>query len=211
MRGKTAILLLVLVVLLFFADQTARHYEESQVGRSIKSSLNLDAQPEVDLRGFPFLTEMAGGRISSARVAVSSLTERGIRFSDIRVLFADLRFSFQQFLKGNLRAIRADSGVGTASVKQSDLNAFLRAHAVPFTLAFENGHTVARLSALSAPIDIALKISDGSLQVSAGSLPAVSVPLPTALHGIVYGSAHPGAGRLLLDFRMHHPTLDLTH
>ena len=210
MPGKKTIALLLVLALLFFADRSARHYEESQIARSIKTSLDLKEEPEVALRGFPFLTEMVQGRISSCTVSVDSLVEGRIRFSNIQLLLVDLTFSVRQFLERNLRAIHARRGVGTASIRQNDLNTFLRAHGVPFMVSFRNGQTVAQLSSLSAPIDLGLKISDGSLEISAGSLPTVSVPLPSALHGIVYGSARPGRGRLLLNFRLEHPTLDLT-
>jgi hypothetical protein len=54
-----------------------------------------------------------------------------------------------------------------------------------------------------------VQISQGSLRISAASLPEVSIPLPDVLPGLVYGTARPGDGRLILKFRLHHPALDL--
>jgi hypothetical protein len=121
----------------------------------------------------------------------------------------DLRFSLSRFLNGRLHTIRATKGVGSASVTAKDFNDFLRAHGDPFTVAFEGGHVITKLGGFSAETNITLRVSDGNLELSAGSLPTVSVPLPDLIPGLAYGSARPADGRLILSFGLHRPTLDL--
>jgi LmeA-like phospholipid-binding len=205
----SAIAVAVLVVLLLLADVGARRYEEARVASSIQKSLNLRAKPAVSLHGFPFLSEVVQGKISTGTVSASMIRQSSIRFSDVHLVLQDITFSVSQLLNGNLHAIHAVRGVGRAAVTAAALNSFLGAHGVPFDLGFEKGQTIARLGPLSAPIDVQLTLVDGTLRISAGPLPAVAVPLPPLLRGITYGATRPGRGRLILNFRLDHPTLDL--
>jgi LmeA-like phospholipid-binding len=208
MRGSVAALI-VAALLLFAADQGARYYEQAQVAHSIKKSLGLQTDPDVALGGFPFLAEMAQGQIPSAAISVAGLQEGGLKFSGVHLVLLKLKFSLSQFLNARLHSIRAASGIGRASISVRSVNAFLRAHRVPFTLSFKNGQAITQLGSLSAAIDVGIKVSDGSLQISAGPLPKVYVPLPHVLPGLVYGSARPGDGSLIFNFRLRRPTLDL--
>jgi hypothetical protein len=206
---RSAVLTAVVLLLLLGADQGARHYEEARVAHSIKSSLHLRTEPDVSLHGFPFISEMARGEISTATIATSSITTGSATFSDVYLLLRTLRFSVRDLLNGHLAAIHAAAGIGTASMTTSSVNAFLRAHDVPFEMGFRGGKAIARLGPVAAPIDVVVTISNGSLRISAGPLPPVSLPLPAAFQGVTYGSLHPGEGRLILNLRLDHPTLDL--
>jgi hypothetical protein len=208
MRGS-AVAVAIIVLALLVADFGARRYEETRVAHSVQSSLHLRTEPDVSLHGFPFISELAQGKISSANISADRIPEGSLTFSDVHLFLIDLTFSVRQLLKGNLHAVHAIRGVGRAAVTEGSLNAFLGAHGVPFDLAFQGGQTIARLGPLSAPIDVDLTIIDGTLNLSAGPLPAVSLALPPVLRGLTYGSSHPGQGRLILNVRLAHPTLDL--
>jgi hypothetical protein len=197
------------VLLLLTADYGARHYEEARVARSLQTSLHLRSEPSVSLQGFPFISEMARGEISTATIGTNSITRGSATFTDVHLLLRNLRFSVRDLLNGHLAAIHAAAGVGTASMTTSAVNAFLRAHDVPFEMAFNGEKAIARLGPVAAPVDVGVTISNGSLRISAGPLPAVSLPLPAAFQGVTYGSLHPAEGRLILDLRLDHPTLDL--
>jgi hypothetical protein len=208
MRGLLVTLIVVALVLLA-VDEGARLYEQAQVARSIKTSLGLRREPKVELHGFPFLVEMAHGRIKEGSVSAAGLKRGPLTFTTVHLVLHRLRFSLPQLVHLRLHSIRAASGVGHGSISADSVNALLAAHGVPFTVSFKNGKTVTHLGGFSAAIDVALQISDGSLRLSAGSLPAVSVPLPRVLPGLIYGSARPGTGSLLFNFRLERPRLDL--
>jgi hypothetical protein len=205
------IVLGIVLALLLLGDSAARHYEESQVASSIKTSLSLSAEPHVALRGFPFILELAHGKISSATLAANRITAGSVTFSNIHLLLHNLRFSIDELLKGRLAAIHASGGIGDASINTASVNAFLRAHGAPFQVSFEGGRTVAKIGPLSAGINVTMKIVNGSLLLSAGSgpLPQLSIPLPPIFRNLSYGAVRAGTGRLILDFHLLHPTLDL--
>jgi hypothetical protein len=206
---RSAVLTAVVLLLLLTADYGARHYEEVRVAQSLQTSLHLWSEPSVSLHGFPFITEMARGEISTATIATNSITRGSATFSDIHLLVRNLRFSVRDLFDGHLAAIHAAAGIGTASMTTSSVNAFLRAHDVPFEMDFKGGQAIARLGPVAAPVDVEVMISNGSLRISAGPLPSVSLPLPAAFQGVTYGSLHAGEGRLIFNLRLDHPTLDL--
>ncbi|MEA2507214.1 MAG: hypothetical protein QOH48_1832 [Actinomycetota bacterium] len=208
MRGG-AIALIALAVLLVAADEGARRYEEARVASSIQSALKLSAKPQVSLRGFPFLIEVAQGQIPSGQISLATLKEGPLRYSQIHLLLLNLRFSFAQLLRGHLHTVHAASGIGSASVTQGSLNSFLRAHGAPFAVSFKKGRAITKVGGFSAAISVSVQISDRALQISAGSLPTVSIPLSNLLPGLVYGSARPSTRKLILNFRLNHPALDL--
>ncbi|MEA2509732.1 MAG: LmeA-like phospholipid-binding [Actinomycetota bacterium] len=203
--------LVVVAALLVLADFGLRHYEESRVASSIKTSLHLPAKPDVSLHGFSFISELAHGRITSASIAAASVRAGSVMFSDVHLMLHHLRFSIDQLLNGNLAAVHAAAGSGDASITAGTVNAFLHAHGAPFQVAFQGGRTIARLGPLAASIDATMKIANGSLVLATGSssLPQFSVPLPTIFHSLSYGAVRPGNGSLILNFRVLHPTLAL--
>jgi LmeA-like phospholipid-binding len=205
------IALAIVIGLLVLGDSAARHYEESQVANSIKTSLSLPAKPDVSLHGFPFILELAHGKISSATLAADKIPAGSVTFSNIHLLLHHLRFSIDQLLTGKLEKIHAAGGLGDASITTASANAFLRAHGAPFQVSFEGGRTVAKVGPLSAGVNVSMKISNGSLLLSsgAGPLPQLSIPLPPIFQNVSYGAVRAGTGRLILDFRLLHPTLDL--
>jgi LmeA-like phospholipid-binding len=209
--GRIIVALFVIAVVFLVADEGARRYEQSRVAHSIQDSLQLRRPPQVTLRGFPFLVALFRGHISSASISSPEVTAGSIRFSAVHLELHDLSFSAPQLFGGNLEAIHAARGSGSASVTSASLSSYLRDRGAPVAVAIQGERIVARVGPLSAAIQADLSISDNHLRVSAGSLPAVSVPLPDIVPGLLYGSVQVADSELRLTWRLHHPSLDLSH
>lgn len=117
-------LLIVIVVLggLFVAaDRIAVSVAESKAAERTRQSQGLSAKPEVSIKGFPFLTQVAAGRLDEVRV-----TARGLQADDgkdkIRIdrLTADLHGV--RLSDGYRRAV-ADTAGGTVLITYADLSA----------------------------------------------------------------------------------------
>jgi LmeA-like phospholipid-binding len=201
----------IVIGFLVVGDSALRHFEETQVATSIKNSLDLSSKPDVSLYGFPFAFELVRGKISSATIAANRITAGSVTFSDIHVALRSLRFSIGQLVTGKLDAIHASRGAGHASITTVSANKFLHAHGAPFQVSFERGRTIAKLGPLSAGINVSMVVTNGNLVISPGSssLPQLSIPLPAIFQNLSYGAVRAGTGRLILQFRLLHPTLDL--
>ncbi|NUP18307.1 MAG: DUF2993 domain-containing protein, partial [Streptomyces sp.] len=67
---KAVVGVVVLAAFLTLADRWALLYAERRAADTLKSRLHLAAAPEVEIDGFPFLTQLADERLDSVKVTV---------------------------------------------------------------------------------------------------------------------------------------------
>ncbi len=63
-----ALALAALLILLVVADRVGVYVAERAAGDTLESSQHLDSRPEVDIAGFPFLTQLAAGNFDKVTV-----------------------------------------------------------------------------------------------------------------------------------------------
>lgn len=120
MRG-CLISLLVLVAVVVGVDFGARWIAEDRVAVALQDSLSLPQEPDVDVRGFPFLTQALAGRYDDV-----GLSAPGIRYGELRdiTLTADLSgvsVLTADLVDGQVREIPAEQVVASARVNPTDL------------------------------------------------------------------------------------------
>lgn len=91
-RGGLALLLVVVVlaVLVFVADRVAQQVAESRVSKQLQIQLGSPSPPQVDISGFPFLTQLSRRSFSSVRVVGDEVRPPN---SSTPVKHVDLRLS----------------------------------------------------------------------------------------------------------------------
>ncbi|GHF00644.1 hypothetical protein GCM10018789_33010 [Streptomyces werraensis] len=118
------ILLVVAVVLggiFVIVDRVAVHFAEGEAADRVRASEGLTSTPDVDIRGFPFLTQVLGGSFDEVRVGISDYEAgageggRTIRIADLRADLRGVEFS------GDFGSAVADSATGTATVAYDEL------------------------------------------------------------------------------------------
>ncbi|MEU0047072.1 LmeA family phospholipid-binding protein [Streptomyces werraensis] len=118
------ILLVVAVVLggiFVIVDRVAVHFAEGEAADRVRVSEGLASTPDVDIRGFPFLTQVLGGSFDEVRVGISDYEAgageggRTIRIADLRADLRGVEFS------GDFGSAVADSATGTATVAYDEL------------------------------------------------------------------------------------------
>ncbi|AJE41358.1 LmeA family phospholipid-binding protein [Streptomyces nodosus] len=118
------ILLIVAVILggLFvLVDRVAVHFAESEAAGRLKTSENLARTPDVSIKGFPFLTQVAGGELDDIEVGIKDYeapTGKGdekIRIDDLNADMKGVKFS------GNYRSATASTATGTALITYAEL------------------------------------------------------------------------------------------
>lgn len=67
------IVVVLLVVLLAVADRVADQVVEQRSAESVQSSLGLGSPPQLDITGFPFLTQVVRGRLDLVRLNANDL------------------------------------------------------------------------------------------------------------------------------------------
>ncbi|WP_268220197.1 LmeA family phospholipid-binding protein [Streptomyces sp. EMB24] len=118
------ILLVIAVVLgaiFVIVDRVAVHFAEGEAADRVRASEGLASTPDVDIQGFPFLTQVLGGSLDEVRVGISDYEAgageggKTIRIADLRADLRGVEFS------GDFGSAVADSATGTATIAYDEL------------------------------------------------------------------------------------------
>ncbi|MGH3320438.1 MAG: LmeA family phospholipid-binding protein [Streptosporangiaceae bacterium] len=148
---RLIITLLVLAALFVAVDRIADAVAEHEVAKRVRTAADLRTTPDVEVRGFPFLTQLASGHYPRVDVSVPRISRGGVA---LRRLTAHLR-GVDAPLAGLLR--------GAADVRVDTVAA---AVTIPYAVVAER-----------TPGDLDLEPADGGLRFS-GSLPIYGRRVP---------------------------------
>src|SRR3954466_11653079 len=119
------VLLVVLLGLAVVADRVSLGVAERTVAERLAEAGNLSGAPEVDIRGFPFLTQAIGGRYDDVRISLTSAelgqpegTRADIALHGVHVPLSDA-------LSGSVQEVPVDRIDGTATLSYDLLSAQL--------------------------------------------------------------------------------------
>lgn len=103
------IVLIVLVGLLVAADFVARSFAESKTAAEIQQH-GFPKKPNVDIEGFPFLTQLAVHKLNDVKISSSNVTEGPLDIASINASLKDVR------INGAFRGGTIGSLYGTAAI-----------------------------------------------------------------------------------------------
>ncbi|MER7170883.1 LmeA family phospholipid-binding protein [Streptomyces mesophilus] len=128
--AKALVLLLAGAAFLVLADRWALLYAEHKTAEKLKDSLHLTAAPEVEIEGFPFLTQALDERIDEASVTVPDVAADRVSLAKVSATASDVTID-----GGPLSVKGASVGEMNGEVLLSfeDLNRELGASQVTFT------------------------------------------------------------------------------
>ncbi len=123
---RLLIAVVVLAVILVGADRVGDNLAERAAGDTIQTSQHLSSRPNVDIAGFPFLTQLAAGRFDKITITADDLPvgERVhvLNVSRVRVVLRTVRVS------RDFSRVQADTATATASVSYAELGKTLGVH-----------------------------------------------------------------------------------
>ncbi|WEH13461.1 DUF2993 domain-containing protein [Streptomyces sp. VNUA24] len=121
----------VLACLVTLADRWAVLYAEHRASDVLEDRLDLAAAPEVEIGGFPFLTQLADRRLDSVRVTVPDVAADRVSLAKVSATAHDVRLEGEGLTSvGGARVPRLD---GDVLLSFADLNRELGASQVTFT------------------------------------------------------------------------------
>ncbi|MGW2033099.1 MULTISPECIES: LmeA family phospholipid-binding protein [Streptomyces] len=123
MRALRILLILVVVLggLFVIVDRVAVHFAEGEAADKLKATENLASTPSVDIKGFPFLTQVAGGSLDDVEVGIKDYEAatgkpgQTIRIDDLKADMKGVEFS------GDYSSATASTATGTASISYAEL------------------------------------------------------------------------------------------
>jgi DUF2993 family protein len=215
-----AVVLIALVLVV--VDRVAARVVAQRVATRIRTSQNLPATPSVAITGFPFLTQVIGGRYKAVSVTARDVRREDLQLSRVQVTLHGLRLPLRDLTNGTVRQIPVHQGTAAVSVSYEDLNSYL----MPRHLSVAPDGAALRVTgrlqlpvvgqvSLSAPLRIAtdgggLTLVPEMVHSLAGALPAsvrsvavdlltVRLPLRDLPFGVRLDSAHVGSEGIVVE------------
>ncbi|MFJ9726410.1 DUF2993 domain-containing protein [Streptomyces sp. NPDC101209] len=131
MRALRILLIVVVILggLFVIADRVAVHFAENEAADKVRTTENLASTPDVSIKGFPFLTQVASGELDDVRIGIkdyeadtgagtagnSAGVPKTIRIDDLKADMKGVSFS------GDYSSATATSATGTATVAYDEL------------------------------------------------------------------------------------------
>lgn len=181
MRGLRILLILVVIlgVLFVVADRLALHFAEGEAADKLKTTENLSTTPDVDIKGFPFLTQVANRKLDDVRVDISDYEastgdDKGttVRIDDLEANLKGLRFTGSSFSSAT-----AESATGTANITYAELLKAAKSESTSVAPGLD-----LRVAGLSDGGDGRIKVTLEA-KVLGATLPKISVLSAVTVHG----------------------------
>lgn len=201
---KLLITLVVLAGLLVVADRVAAYVATRQLAGRVQTAEGLAERPDVTIHGFPFLTQVVGGRYDGIDLTARGITSNGVRIAAVRVHTEGVHVRLADALGGRIEQVPVDRGSGSVDIDYAALNALAKKYA---------GSLVSLSSAGGARLRVTGMVSASGLSTGVGADAVVTasadtlhvVPLPQALDGVP--SALRSQARQLLTIDLPLPSL----
>ncbi|GAA4876223.1 DUF2993 domain-containing protein [Actinomycetospora straminea] len=113
--------LLVLVAVVVGVDFGARWIAEDRVAVALQDSLSLPAEPDVDVRGFPFLTQALSGQFEDVGLSAPHIPYGELRDITLTADLTGVSVPVESLLNGQVPEIPAEQVVASARVNPTDL------------------------------------------------------------------------------------------
>ena len=119
-------LVVVLLALLVGLDRLASYLTSRELATRAQRSEHLSHKPHVVVHGFPFLTQVVGGRYDRIDATVDDLSvPQGLDIAELHVTLRGVRVSLSDVIHGDVRRVPVDQGDATARVTYAALDVAL--------------------------------------------------------------------------------------
>ncbi|MFH8573330.1 DUF2993 domain-containing protein [Streptomyces sp. NPDC017993] len=129
--AKLLVAVLACTAFLTVSDRFALLYAQNKAEEKLKDSLHLTATPEVDIEGFPFLTQVFGKRLDQVSVAIPDLAADRVSLAKFEATANDVRINGD--LPSSIKGATIGRMNGSVLLAFDDMNRELGASQVKFS------------------------------------------------------------------------------
>lgn len=122
MRKGLIIGVVVLIGLVIAADRIGLLVAQKAIAKTVMTEYQLDHEPKVSIKGFPFLTQALGGDYHEIDLTVGEVSEEGVRVTDVTLKLKGVAASASDALHGDVSAMVADTATSAATIAYRDVN-----------------------------------------------------------------------------------------
>jgi len=179
----------VLLVLALLADRVAVHIAQSAVATRMQSELTLAAKPTVRAHGFPFLTQLFGGRYGDIEVTADGVTARQLSDLTVHAHLRGLHAPFSDLTSGRIDEVPVDHVEGTVGVPYDQIARVAGVPGLSVTGTGDSVQIAGRVTVLgqtfTASAHARVEVRDGTVVVTADHAQVLGVRLPSAVLPVV--------------------------
>jgi hypothetical protein len=150
--------LVVLAGLLVVADRVALHYAERDVAKRLQADAHTSTTPGVSIHGFPFLTQLIGGKFGSVDIDMHGIDTGTVRISRLTVHLHDAHVSLGDVLGQTSSQVRVDRATAQLFLTYQSLPAHL-------------DHSLIRGVSVSGDDTLVIRTPAGSVPLRLAGLP----------------------------------------
>lgn len=229
-RGLGRAILVTILVLLLLAvavDLGLRFLAERWLEDRVQETLALEARPDLDIGGFPFLLQFARGEIEEVDLTLRDLRVQPLHLDEVTIRLRNVVFDRADVLAGRPGSVRVRRGAATVEIDEPTLNEVLRDQSVPVTVELL-GPRVRATSRIEVEGQEATATTEGTLELDGATLVfepgevsvdggfgvppaalAFRVDLPPLFPGLTYEDVRVRAAVLALRADLDDTVLDL--
>jgi hypothetical protein len=116
MRKVLLVLLILVIGGVIAADRIGVRIAEDQIAKQVAAQYDLPQRPEVEIHGFPFLTQAIGGEYQQVDVAIGDWTQAGVTVRDVTVQMRQIGAPLSDITSGNVNNVTVQTATATAVI-----------------------------------------------------------------------------------------------
>ena len=182
---RLLIVLVVLAALLVAADRIGVVVAQNRLASEIQQQLDLDAKPDVSIRGIPFLTQAIRGTYTDIRMQLPDVDAGDVQDLAVNARLQGAHVSLSDALGGNVDRIPVDQISGTLLIPYDQL---ARASGISGLTITREGDAL-RLTGSVQVLGRSIKaeavgrveVDDGRIAINAEQAEVAGIPVPKAV------------------------------
>lgn len=191
MRKALFVTAAVVVVLLLALDRIGLLIADSQIASRVQKSQGLSSRPHVSIKGFPFLTQVIGGRYGEVDVAVRDVTRNGLTVDRVSVHAHGVSVPLSQVLAGSVREVPVQRADAVVTLGFGNLNKYVSSQLGQVLTVSSDGKAVRLTGTLPVPLRVSAT-AEARIDVSGNSITLRPAALDSVLFKIPGGQASRG-------------------
>jgi DUF2993 family protein len=182
---RLLIVLVVLAALLVAADRIGVVVAQNRMASEIQQQLDLDAKPDVSIRGIPFLTQAIRGTYKDIRVQLPDVDAGDVQDLSVNARLQGAHVSLSDALGGNVDRIPVDQISGTLLIPYDQLARASGISGLTITREGDSLRLTGSVQVLGRSIKAEavgrVEVNDGRIAINAEQAKVAGIPVPTAV------------------------------
>ena len=182
---RLLIVLVVLAALLVAADRVGVVVAQNRLASEIQQQLELDAKPDVSIRGIPFLTQAIRGTYKDIRVQLPDVDAGDVQDLSVNARLQGAHVSLSDALGGNVDRIPVDQISGTLLIPYDQLARASGISGLTITREGDSLRLTGSVQVLGRSIKAEavgrVEVNDGRIAINAEQAKVAGIPVPEAV------------------------------